>query len=148
MNQFFISLSKWLETTRNFSMQAMFMVAKKLNVTTTQMGALLHIHKIGIGNVSSIGSVLGITNSATSQMLDKLVDIGLLDRAEDPDDRRKKILEISEKGEDILREAFSTQEDWLHRLADLFSPDEQKQIDSALKLLLNKVDELNFNSID
>ena len=148
MNQFFISLFKWLETTRSFSMQAMFMVAKNLNITKTQMGALLYIHKMGVGNVSSIGSVLGITNSATCQMLDKLVDIGLLNRSVDQDDRRKKILEVSEKGNDAIKKAFSTQEDWLHRLANSFSPNEQKQIDSALKLLLDKIDELNFNLID
>ena len=148
MNQLFLSLYEWLETTRTFSMQTMFVLAKKLNVSMSQMGALIKIHKIKMGNVSHIGSVLGITNPAASQMIDKLVDIGYVDRSEDPNDRRKKVIEISEKGNNILREAFSAQEDWLHKLADSFTSDEQEQIDSALKLLLNKFDELNLNSVD
>ena len=148
MNQLFTSLHKWLETTRTFSMQAMLIIPKKLNVSMSQMNALLYIHKIKMGSVSCIGSVLGITNPAASQMIDKLVDIGLVDRSEDPNDRRKKIIEISEKGNNILREAFSVQEELLHRLADSFTPDEQEQIDTALKLLLNKFEELNLNSVD
>ena len=148
MNQFTLSLSKWLDTTRTLSMQTLFMTAKKLDVSMSQLKALLHIHKIGRGNVSYIGSFLGITNAAASQLLDKLVDIGFVNRSEDPDDRRKKILVLSEKGNAIIQDAFSTQEDWIKRLADSFNPDEQKQIDLALKLILDKAEKLNFNSVD
>ncbi|HSB67337.1 MAG TPA: MarR family transcriptional regulator, partial [Anaerolineales bacterium] len=80
----------------------LFVYAKDNGLTMPQFGAMFHIFHSGGCGVSDIGSDLGVTNSAASQMLDRLVQTRLISRSEDPSDRRGKLLVLTDKGREIL----------------------------------------------
>ena len=78
---------------------------------------LLHLGSRGIthGNVfrrqgvrvlHRIAEHLGVSNAAASQMVDRLVGMGLLERSEDPDDRRAKALALTEKGKALVLDSI------------------------------------------
>ena len=61
--------------------------------------ASLYRHTSG---VSDIGEHMQISAAAASQLVDKLVQSGLLDRIEDINDRRARLLSLSPKGRALI----------------------------------------------
>jgi DNA-binding MarR family transcriptional regulator len=53
---------------------------------------------LGVTRPSEIARILGISRQAVHTTINGMVEIGLLELADDPDDRRSKIVVISEQG--------------------------------------------------
>jgi len=88
---------------RKKAFSAGFYLHQKNQVTPSQW-QLLHLisHHDGIG-VKEIAEHLGVTSSAATQMIDSLVDDGLLVRANSPEDRRAIKIKISEKSKKHMK---------------------------------------------
>ena len=107
----------------------------------SQVSALFFLYRKGSSGVSDIGEEMGVTSAAASQMLDRLVQQGLILRSEDPHDRRLKKIVLTEKGCDtleIFRENLHARHAWIDELAAKLSPAEQEQVEAALKILIEK----------
>jgi len=116
----------------------LFVYAKDNGLTMPQFGAMFHIfHSKGCG-VSEIGNDLGVSNSAASQMLDRLVQTKLISRSEDPSDRRGKLLVLTDKGREILVNGGLTNQKWLEELACSMTHEEQEQVRQAIVILIEK----------
>lgn len=123
---------------RHRLMSNLFIFAKDKGLTIAQFGAMLHIfHKGGCG-VSDIGSDLGVTNSAASQMLERLVQLQLITRSEDPIDRRVKQIVLTDKGRQILHEGIMANRNWIENLARTMSSEEQERVRKSLVILIEK----------
>jgi DNA-binding MarR family transcriptional regulator len=120
----------------------LFVFARDKGLTMGQFGAMLHISHRGGCGVSDIGNDLGITNSAASQMLERLVQLKLIVRTEDPFDRRVKQIELTDNGRLILHEGSMANRSWLENLARSMNAEEQEQIRSALVILIAKASQL------
>ncbi len=120
----------------------LFVYAKDNGLTMPQFGAMFHIFHTGGCGVSDIGNDLGVTNSAASQMLDRLVQIKLITRSEDPADRRGKLLVLTDQGREILLKGNSANQMWLEDLAHSMTPDEQEQVRLAIGILVDKARQL------
>ncbi len=124
------------------SMRNFILYSKASGLSMSQIHVLFQIHRRGL-TVSEIGDELGVTNAAASQMLDRLVQEGLIVRSEDPHDRRVKQLVLTEKGRKILDETIQSRQAWLHDLSNRLSPAEQEQVIAALHVLIEKVEQLD-----
>jgi DNA-binding MarR family transcriptional regulator len=71
-------------------------------------------------------------------MLDRLVEEGLIERTEDPDDRRMKKISLTEKGCQIYKESLSARMRWLDELEQSLTEAEKETIISALQLMIDK----------
>jgi len=120
----------------------LFVYAKDNGLSMPQFGAMFHIFHTGGCGVSDIGNDLGVTNSAASQMLDRLVQIKLITRSEDPADRRGKLLVLTDKGRDILLKGNLANQMWLEDLAHSMTPEEQDQVRLAVGILVDKARQL------
>jgi Transcriptional regulators len=123
------------------SMRHFFQYAKGIGLSMPQIGTLFHLTRGGTSGISNISDDLGVSNAATSQMLDRLVQQGLILRSEDPHDRRLKQIVLTEKGCDtleIFRENLHARHAWIDELAAKLSPAEQEQVEAALKILIEK----------
>jgi len=129
-------------------MHDFILYVKENNLSMSQMGALLQIHGKGVCGVSDIGDDLGITSAAASQMLDRLVQQALIERTEDPNDRRAKQIILTDKGRQLLREGVRAHQNWLGELARTLPPAEQAQVIAALRLLLEHAHQLNVPEAD
>ena len=133
---------------RHRLMSNLFIFARDKGLTLGQYGALLRIHhKDGCG-VSDIGSELGVTNSAASQMLERLVQLKLIIRSEDPADRRGKQIALTDKGHQIIQEGSLANRTWLEDLVRKMSADEQKMVKESLLILIEKTNLLDTSTID
>lgn len=136
------TLMKWIEVFMRGSMRNFLVYAKQNGFSITQVAVLFMLRRKGASNVSEIGDELQISNAAASQLLDRLVQQGLLVRTEDPDDRRLKQIRLSEHGELALQKGLQARQKWLEDLVKQLSPQEQKQVVSALNILIDKTLEL------
>jgi DNA-binding MarR family transcriptional regulator len=131
---------------RRQMMRNLFVYAKDNGLTMPQFGAMFHIFHSGGCGVSDIGNDLGITNSAASQMLERLVQIKLINRSEDPADRRGKLVVLTDRGREILVKGSLANQKWLEELAQSMTPEEQVQVRQAITILIEKARQLETDS--
>jgi len=106
----------------------------------TQVNIVMHLFHREICRVSDIGAELKVTNAAASQTVDQLVQMGLLKRSEDPDDRRTKQIKLTPKGRSIVEKGIEARSQWIEALADALTPEQQAMIVSAFTLLTEAAD--------
>ena len=82
-----------------------------------QLNSLMFIHRPGCSNIQNLADYIGVTKAAVSQMVDRLVESGLISREEDPIDRRSKLICLSETGEKLVQKAVLTRRKWVPDLA-------------------------------
>ena len=136
------SLLKWTEVLMHRSMQKFMFYAKERGLSMPQIGALFQIHRRGVINVSDVANQAGITSAAASQMLERLVQQGLVGRSEDPVDRRGKQIVLTEKGEQIRQESIRARQDWMNSLVEQLTPVEREQVAAALNILIERADQI------
>ena len=140
-----ITLQEWIGVLMRRSMRSMILFLKENDLSMSQIGALFQINH-GRSNVSDLGDGLGITNAAASQMLERLVQQELILRSEDPQDRRVKHLVLTDKGCRTMQESIQARQGWLVDLVAILSADEKEQIAAALKVLIDKTNQLDLPS--
>ncbi len=142
---FAAALRDWIEVFMRRSMRNFIFYARESGLSMSQIGALLHIYK-GAGGVANIGSDLGVTSAAASQMLERLVQLELILRSEDLHDRRVKHIVLTEKGRRVLQESIQARQGWLEDLANTLSEGEKEQVTAALNVLIEKATQLEKNT--
>ena len=142
------TLHEWFGIFRRIVMGNFFVYARNHGLTMAQFGTMLRIFHKGACGVSDIGSDLGVTNSAASQMLERLVQLKLISRTEDPIDRRVKQIVLTEKGQQVIQESSQALQTWMEALAGSMSPEEQNQIRDALIILIDKANQLEITPVD
>jgi DNA-binding MarR family transcriptional regulator len=85
--------------------------------------------------VTEVGDQLGVTHAAASQMVDRLVQQGLIARAEDPSDRRVKQLTLTETGRSMVLDCIEARRRWMEQLTNALDAGELEQIIQSLTIL-------------
>ncbi len=129
------SLHAWMDTFMHRSMRGWTHFAKSTGLSMSQFSILMQLHHKGACGVSDISERFDITNAAASQLVDKLVQAGYLERDEDPSDRRAKVLVLSSKGANLLQQGKNERHRWMDELTKNLSADEQRKIIEALDIL-------------
>ncbi|MDO8753927.1 MAG: MarR family transcriptional regulator [Anaerolineales bacterium] len=129
------SLRAWMEISTHRSMHEWSRFAKSTGLSMPQFSILMQLHHKGMCGVSEISERFGITNAASSQLVEKLVHAGYLDRAEDPNDRRAKQLHLSKKGEKFVKDGIEKHYGWTDEMLKNFNITQQKKIDEVLIML-------------
>lgn len=138
---FLPALQEWIEVSTRVSMRNLIRYARGKGFSIPQLGALYQINREGC-NVSVLGEHMGVTSAAASQLLEHMVQQGMISRAEDPADRRVKQLKLTEKGKQALHESIQAREGWLEDLANSLTEAEKEQVLPALAILISKVKQL------
>ncbi len=96
----------------------------EIDLTLSQLKVLFTLAQSGAANVSEIASLVGIGNAGASLLVDRLVRLGLAERAEDPVDRRRTIVRLSTQGADLVHELSHGGRERLHRVLSTLPPDD------------------------
>ena len=116
--------------------------AKSLGLSMPQFSILIQLHFRGACGMSEVSERFEITPAAASQLVDKLVQGGLIRREEDPHDRRAKFLNLTEKGKELLQRNFEERYRWLDQLAEKLTAEERTKVTEALELMTKAAREL------
>ena len=89
-----------------------------LQLTLPQLRTVFIVAHSGSSSVVQIAANLGVGEPTASHLVDKLVQAGLVNRSEDPRDRRRAIVRLSPAGEQLIEKLLGWEEllgEWLHR---------------------------------
>ena len=137
------TLERWIDIFMHRSMRNFIEYARKSGLSMSQLGALFHLNRMGTSGVTNLGDHLGVTSAAASQMLDRLVQQGLIQRTEDPNDRRVKKIELTTQGCQVLEESIRARQGWLDDFANNLSDQEKELAINALNIMIDKANQLN-----
>jgi DNA-binding MarR family transcriptional regulator len=140
--QFSQTLRAWMDAFMHRSMRGLNHFAKSTGLSMSQFSILMQLHHKGPCGMSEISERFDITAAAASQLVEKLVQAGYLERAEDPHDRRARLLTLSAKGSEFIKRGIEERYRWMDDLADTLSAEDQKKVSEALVLLTNAAREL------
>ena len=101
----------------------------------SQLNVLMRLYHGGNSGVSEIGEQMGVTSAAASQAIDRLVLQDLIERTEDPKDRRAKRLALTPKGRTLIERGIEARSQWVEGLTEALTPEQQSMTISALTLL-------------
>jgi DNA-binding MarR family transcriptional regulator len=124
------------------SMGSFLVDARESGLSMSQIGALIRIRNQNMLGISEIGDELRITNAAASQLIDRLVQQDLISRSENPQDRRVKHIELTEKGHQMIHAGMHSRLRWLEDLSTLLTPAEQEQVTASMRLLIERARQL------
>jgi DNA-binding MarR family transcriptional regulator len=142
VDPFLVTLQRWIGVFMRRSMRHIMSYARECGLSMPQMGALFQIDRRGESGVTDLGDDLGVTSSAASQMLERLVQQGLILRSPDPSDRRVKQITLTARGRQVLQESIRARQGWLSDLAETLSDSEKEEIITALNILIDKATHL------
>jgi DNA-binding MarR family transcriptional regulator len=129
------SLRAWMDVFMHRSMRGWTQFAKSTGLSMPQFSILMQLHHKGVCGISDVSERFDISNAAASQLVEKLVQGGYIERAEDPSDRRAKILQLASKGKDLIETGVDERYRWMDELAKSLSADEKGKVVEALTIL-------------
>jgi DNA-binding MarR family transcriptional regulator len=94
----------------------------------------MYIYHAGECQVSDIGVLAGVSKAAASQLVERLVQQGLVERQEDPVNRRTKILRLSEKGKTLIRSGVPSNRFLMDMMTSL-TVDQRQTVQAAFSIL-------------
>jgi DNA-binding MarR family transcriptional regulator len=133
--QYMQTLQEWSEEFMQHSFREFKQFMDNNGLSPSQVITLFRLYHGGSCGVKAIGLQLGVSNAASSQLIDRLVLQGLIERTENPMDRRAKHLSITSKGKTLLEQGISARRQWLEELTLQLTPEQQTTVIAALSLL-------------
>ena len=128
-------LGEWAEVFMHRSFRDFKRFMDEAGLSPTQVNALMRLYHGKLCGVSDIGGHLGITNAAASQMVERLVQMGLLERSEDRQDRRARKLELTGQGRALVERGIEARRAWMESLTTNLTAEQQSMIAEALSML-------------
>jgi len=117
-----------------------------------------HIHSLGIGfsdfaalevllhkgplPVNEIGRLVRLTSGSMTTAVDRLEKKGMVERQNDPGDRRARVVHLTDAGKKLIECAFADHERAMEAAASGLTPEEQARLTALLKKLGRKAEEL------
>ncbi len=132
MNQ---TLREWMDIFMHRSMRGWVQYAKSTGLSMPQLSILMQLHHQGPCGMSQISERFEISNAAASQLAEKLVQSEYIERAEDPNDRRAKVLQLTQKGKDLINAGVEERYRWLDELIKNLSAEEKRKALEGLQIL-------------
>lgn len=103
----------------------------KFHITPAQWHVLFIVRNHDGINLKEIASILDISSSATTQLIDSLVESGFVIRENDTVDRRSLKIKLSKKHEKLVKEM---KQKGMERISVLFSALDDEEISTFYKL--------------
>lgn len=97
--------------------------------------ALAYLKRHPGASLSDVADHQGITRATASTMVDRLVQNGLVDRAADPEERRRAVLTLTVAGAELLKSARAATRSRVAEALSRLSPEQVATLTSAMALL-------------
>ncbi|RJP53769.1 MAG: MarR family transcriptional regulator [Anaerolineaceae bacterium] len=136
------TLRAWMDVFMHRSMRGWTHFAKSTGLSMPQFSILMQLHHKGPCGLSEISERFDVTAAAASQLVDKLVQAGYLEREEDPHDRRAKLLTLSDTGRALIDQGTEERYRWMEELAVNINMEERGRVVEALEILTKAAQQL------
>ncbi len=136
-------IRNWMDVSMHRSMRDRSHFTKAAGLSMPQFGILMQLHYSNNCGISDISERFEISNAAASQLVDKLVQSGLIERAEDPHDRRAKQIQLSAKAKAMIEKGTSERYRWVDQLVVSLDAKDREKVADALRILTQATQKLD-----
>jgi MarR family transcriptional regulator, organic hydroperoxide resistance regulator len=133
--QFNQSLRAWMDIFMHRSMRGWWRYARSTGLSMPQFSIMMQMYHRGTFAMSEVSERFEITPAASSQLVDKLVHSGFIQRVEDQNDRRAKQLSLTDKGREFVQQGIEERYRWVNEFSSKLSEDELVKISEALDIM-------------
>lgn len=114
-------------------------IMHEAGLTLPQMVALHALHHRGPSSINGLAETLNLSTSATSHMVERLVERELVWRREDPEDRRQKRVELAPAGAELLSRLGHAREEELERIQRELDPEVRAAVAQLLEQTIQQL---------
>jgi len=122
------------------SIHELHALLQELHLSLPQLGTLHFLRAEGTQSVSAIAHHLQLSLAATSHLVERLVQRGLLTRSEDPSDRRQKRVDLTTEGRALVGSIQAEAMASLDALLAAVPPDLRQRFDQDLREVLDALE--------
>jgi DNA-binding MarR family transcriptional regulator len=128
-------LLQWISTFIRLSLHDFNRYTRSVGLSLAQMNVLMHLYYRGPSEISDFRDMMQITPAGASQMIERMVQQGMVRRSEVPGDRRVRLVSLTEQGRQVVMDSITARQAWTEQLVASLSPEESTQVRAALLLL-------------
>ncbi|NJC97967.1 MAG: hypothetical protein C3F07_08110 [Anaerolineales bacterium] len=145
--QFTKSIRSWMDVFMHRSMRGWGRYAKSTGLSIHQVSLMMQLNYRGACGMSEISERFNVTPAAASQLVDKLVQSGYIQREEDPNDRRAKLLNLTDRGRKLIHQGMEERYRWVDELTQKLTEEERAQISEALDIMTRVATDLEAEPV-
>jgi len=145
--QFDRSIRAWMDIFMHRSMRGWWRYARSTGLSMPQFSMMMQMYHRGACGMSEVSERFEITPAAASQLVDKLVQSGYIMRQEDPSDRRAKLLDLTQKGRELIEQGIEERYRWVEEMEAKLNEQERAQISEALELMIRVGQDLEVDPV-
>lgn len=134
------ALLRFMRAYMRFSVEDMSALLKQHELSMPQLGALHFLRAQGPQSVSSIADHLNLSRTATSHLVDRLVRKSLVQRQEDPSDRRQKRITLSGRGDELIAEVHTRSAASMEALIERVPDAKRRALELAMHDVVTEID--------
>lgn len=116
-------------------------------VTLPQLRLLVMVESRGPLNLATVADGLGIHPSNATRACDRLVLAGLLDRRDNPADRRNLLLELTPAGRELVARVMAHRRSAIAEILDRMPPDRRRALSKVLHSFASAAGELPHRDV-
>ena len=116
---------------------------REAGITDTEhrICTFIHFHRDAYQDM--VANALMLDKTTVAKALVSLEERGLIKRIRNPDNRRRNILTITDKGKEAIIDIIGIYDEWLAKVESCLSDQEKEQFHSYCQRLLEKAKEIN-----
>ena len=138
-NAFSESLTEWFGYMAHRSLREFLQFSREYGLTILQMNILMRLYYRGSSDVTHLVDTMQVTKGAASQMVERMVQLDLIERLEDAEDRRVRHIHLTARGRQLIEESVAARGRWLDSIAGSMTPDQQSKVMESLNCLMQAI---------
>jgi len=112
--------------------------ARASGLSFPQLNVLMHLYYSGPSEVMNFADVMQVSHPGASQMVERMVQQGLVRRMETPEDRRVRLVYLTDEGRHVLETIIASRRTWMEEIVKNLSEDEKNIASGALSILYER----------
>ncbi len=141
IKEFSDSLLEGLALLMRVSLQDLMSYGHRKGISMAQINVLYELYYRGPCEVLAFTQTLALSPAGASQLIERMVRQGWVERLADPADRRVRRVHLTEPGRQLTAESIAVRDEWISRFGTRLTEEEKRQVAKAFRLLAEKIEE-------
>jgi DNA-binding MarR family transcriptional regulator len=146
-SEFTQSILDWSALFVRLSMHDFSRYARGSGLSFPQISALVHLYYRGPREVMGFADLMQVSPAGASQMVERLVQQGLVRRVESPGDRRVRQVHLTEEGRQMVETGIAARQKWVEELTASLTDAQTALIGTALRILTERAAALELRDM-
>ena len=131
-----MDIHKHFEMFMQRSLRGIMGSMKQDGLSMPQIYTLMYLYHEGEVRISDIGVLMEVGKAAASQLVERLVQQGLVERVEDESDRRAKKIRLLPKSLVLIEKGVQVQRQQMGQVMEQLSPEQIEVVQKAFRYLM------------